>query len=138
MDFIWRYFGFGAMYRWQNIIPITKEYDKYSFQKVDVYLKERIGKNMSIKKITLFLILCFFSLNAFSQTKEEYLKELQKAEQFEYGIVGFTAHESSLYETAEKFVNLCSDEELIVYLNDENPVVRCYVAYFLRDKKIKT
>lgn len=137
MDFIWRYFGFGAMYRWQNIIPITKEYDKYSFQKVDVYLKERIGKNMSIKKITLFFILCFFSLNAFSQTKEEYLKELQKAEQFEYGIVGFTAHESPLYETAEKFVNLCSDEELIVYLNDENPVVRCYVAYFLRDKKIK-
>lgn len=37
IDFTWNSFGFGAMYRWQNIRPITKEYDKYTFQKVDVY-----------------------------------------------------------------------------------------------------
>lgn len=137
MDFIWRYFGFGAMYRWQNIIPITKEYDKYSFQKVDVYLKERIGKNMSIKKITLFFVICFFTVNIFAQSKKDCLEELRKADQLEYKIIGYAPHESLLYKTAEKFVNLCSEKEIVKYLNDENPIVRCYVVYFLSYKEIK-
>lgn len=89
------------------------------------------------KRIVLFFLI-FFCVSLFAQSKESLLEKLRESKCFEYKMIGFAAEESELYKSAQELVNLCNDDELIDLLSDKSPVVKCYVAYFIADKDIKT
>jgi hypothetical protein len=89
-------------------------------------------------KKSVCLILVFFTfINLFSKPNEELLKTVRKATVYEDEIIGIAHRESKVYKAAQEYMSACSDKEIMELLNDENNIVRCYAATFIKDRNIK-
>ena len=89
-------------------------------------------------KKSVCLILMFFTfISLFSKPNEELLKTIRKATVYEDEIIGIGHWESKVYKAAQEYMSACSDKEIMELLNDQNNIVRCYAARFIKDRNIK-
>ena len=80
----------------------------------------------------------FLDSNAFSaRTKEDLLEKVRNARMFEYEYVLRSAKNSEFFLAAKELITSSSDKEVLKLLNDGNPIVRSYAAYFVQDRNIK-
>ena len=84
-----------------------------------------------------FLFLFLSCTNVSSKKKEDVLQKLRSANRYEDSVIGEGARKSKRYKDAEELMNLCSDREILMLLNDKSPVVKCYAANFIQDRDIK-
>lgn len=84
-----------------------------------------------------FLFLFLSCTNVSSKKKEDILQKLRSANRYEDSVIGEGARKSKRYKDAEELMNLCSDREILMLLNDKSPVVKCYAANFIQDRNIK-
>jgi len=89
-----------------------------------------------MKKI-LFLILSMAITICFSQTKEELIIAMIKANRIEYDCVGMGCTEGENYKRFKKLKKLITGEEFLALAEHKNPIIRMYFVDELLSSKTK-